>query len=590
MTSALAVPMPQDPTSDNNGKSNTSKFVVGYYGGWTAYAGTTEEPGRDFSPLKIPADKLTHVVYGFVDIDGNNRLKLADPWVDIGADPAPETPSADFKGNFYSLNHDLKAQYPHLKTLLAVGGWTLSANFSRAAATSESRTTFAQSCKQFIDTYGFDGVDLDWEYPVEGGLPENLRDPKDAENYIALLQEIRNTIGQEKLLTVAISAAPVHRAHIRATEMAALIDYATVMTYDFYGSWSPKTGHHAALFSNPQDSDSAGLNADESIQGYLDSGMPAEKMGLGGALYGRGYSEVAPENNGLFQTFNGIPKGNWENGTYDYKFLVDRLKSGAYERFWDDTAKAAYLYSEADKEFVTYDDVESIKAKSDYALAKGLGGISFWEVSADASGEDSLLKTAHDILVNGQYDVSGTATSSSVAPSSTDHMPAPDTPGYESAITTAPSGYESAQPTTPSNDEPAPIETGGTYPGPGSVEETSTTDPVPLPIETDGSYEFDDSYSKLSHDDNSTDKHSSDSLDEHEEEHEDGQSDGSTDEGPDDAGSADDGDSDSGPKDEEDPAAVEDSGDGSSGGDGGYSGGSNGGSKTSYKTCVRRKH
>jgi chitinase len=75
--------------------------------------------------------------------------------------------------------------------MISVGGWTLSSKFSDVALTAQSRTRFAQSAVNFIVQYGFDGVDIDWEFPVAGGLESNVYRPEDKQNYTLLLRELR---------------------------------------------------------------------------------------------------------------------------------------------------------------------------------------------------------------------------------------------------------------------------------------------------------------------------------------------------------------------------------------------------------------
>ena len=72
----------------------------------------------------------------------------------------------------YERFNDLKKINPNLKTLLAVGGWNLaSAPFTKMVATAESRQDFADHSVTFLKSNGFDGLDLDWEYPANRGSP-----------------------------------------------------------------------------------------------------------------------------------------------------------------------------------------------------------------------------------------------------------------------------------------------------------------------------------------------------------------------------------------------------------------------------------
>src|SRR5205823_5679300 len=115
----------------------------------------------------------------------------------------------------------LKQKHPHLKTLISVGGWTLSGPFSDAALTEKSRSKLAKSCVAFMLRYGFDGVDIDWEYPGGGGLPGNKSRVEDRQNFTLLLAELRRQLdeqgkGDKKhyLLTIAAPCGPAVYANI----------------------------------------------------------------------------------------------------------------------------------------------------------------------------------------------------------------------------------------------------------------------------------------------------------------------------------------------------------------------------------------
>ena len=146
--------------------------IVGYYAAWQAYSGSY--------PDQIDASKLTHINYAFANIGPDLKLTLGYPDVDP---------------NNIRLLNSLKLKNPDLKTLISVGGWNWSGRFSDAALTDTSRSAFADSCVDFIVKYGFDGIDLDWEYPVSGGLTTNIKRPEDKQNFTLLLQKIREKAG-----------------------------------------------------------------------------------------------------------------------------------------------------------------------------------------------------------------------------------------------------------------------------------------------------------------------------------------------------------------------------------------------------------
>jgi GH18 family chitinase len=221
-----------------------SKKFVAYFIAWGIY-------GRNYQPSDIPADKLTHINYAFANIDASGRVALGDSYADIDkAYPGDswDTSLQPFRGTFNQIMNVIRKEHPHLKVLLSVGGWTWSAKFSDVAKDDGGRETFAQSCLDMIEKYGFDGIDIDWEYPVEGGLSSNVYRPEDGANYVLLLNAIRAKIGSEKLLTIASAAGPQLTRHLDIPGLASVLDFVNIMTYDFRGGWSKFTGQSSSIF------------------------------------------------------------------------------------------------------------------------------------------------------------------------------------------------------------------------------------------------------------------------------------------------------------------------------------------------------
>src|SRR5262249_14122871 len=145
----------------------------------------------------IPAAKLTHVNYAFAKIGPTGECALFDSYAAIDKFyPGDKWDAGFLRGNFHQLQI-LKQKHPHLKTLISVGGWTLSGPFSDVALTPASRSKFAKSCVAFATKYGFNGVDIDWEYPVGGGLEGNKTRPEDKANYTLLLAELRQELDSQ---------------------------------------------------------------------------------------------------------------------------------------------------------------------------------------------------------------------------------------------------------------------------------------------------------------------------------------------------------------------------------------------------------
>lgn len=379
-------------------------IILAYFAAWSIY-------GRSYNVKDIPADKLTHINYAFANIGSDGRIAIGDSWADTEKTFGSDTWDQPLRGNFNQLIQ-LKKKYPHLRTLISVGGWTWSTRFSDVALTDQSRSIFAASCLEFIQKYGFDGVDLDWEYPVSGGLSGNIHRPQDKQNYVLLLKELRqqlNTVRDKKyLLTVATGAGTERIEDMDLIGMIKYLDWINVMTYDFHGGWESKTGHNAPLYKNNDETVEdiapsfikSKYNCDAAIQSYLSIGVPSRKILLGLPLYGRGWQGVTNQSrNGFSQSASSqLPTGTWENGVFDYDHLKKSFLPTS-KRYWDDKSKVPFLYNSSTGIWISYDDLQSIHMKNNYIKQNKLGGAFFWELSSDRQVE--LIGATFNALFKG---------------------------------------------------------------------------------------------------------------------------------------------------------------------------------------------
>jgi chitinase len=269
----------------------------------------------------------------------------------------------------------VKQTSPHLKFLMSVGGWTDSGPFYEMAASAGTRRTFAESCAEFLKTYPqFDGIDIDWEHPVIGGL-ERVGQPRDAENYVLLLAELRRAIGRDRLLTVAVSASPRGIEPLDYVGMVQSLDWVSVMAYDFHSGNQRRAGYNAALYNNA-DPQNPRLNTRDASESLLAKGVPRSKLVVGVPFFGKGWTGVASPDPWSTAAATGDAGG--------YRTIVDRfLNAPGYVRYWDDVAKVPRLYNAEAKHWISYDDPESIRLKGAYIARERLGGAMFWELSHD---------------------------------------------------------------------------------------------------------------------------------------------------------------------------------------------------------------
>lgn len=336
-----------------------SKIVAGYYANWSAYKG--------FTPDKISISSMDVVHYAFAEIGSDLKIAVGDPDVDYS--------------NYSKLNA-LKRSKPGLITLITVGGWDGSARFSDMALTDASRTAFAKSCVAFIKQYGFDGVDIDWEYPVGGGKTAGRS--SDRYNFALLLKTLRETLnaqakadGKYYYLTIAGGASNSFASGVQLSTISSYLDYAVIMTYDLHGPWDSYTDFNAPLYSPTEPSPQYKSSTASSVQSWLNTGFPASKLVMGVPFYGYIYSGVSSANHGLFQTFSSGKAIGYDSIVKTY------LSNSSYTKYTNTGGQVPYLYGNGT--FISYDDASSIAAKARYSSLKGLRGAAAWELSFDQS-------------------------------------------------------------------------------------------------------------------------------------------------------------------------------------------------------------
>jgi chitinase len=360
-------------SSCGTNSTGSEHMVVGYVAGFRNY---------DFSD--IDATKLTHINYAFANI--------IDGRVAFGSDMIDNT-DRDIEDIKILLT--LKEVNPDLKILVSVGGWGWSGNFSDAALTDSSRNRFAVSAAQFILDHGLDGIDLDWEYPNQPGAG-NIYRPEDVPNFTLLLESVRMHIDslavkldrpEPFLLTIATGGDSVYVANTELGKLEKYLDFINIMTYDYHNGLTSQAGHHSNLRLSRSDYPHGDATV-RSVRMHIDAGVSPAKLNIGIPFYGRRWKGVDPVNSGLYReaatTGESIP----------YTDVLAALADSGFMRLWDTAAAAPWLWNECDSVFISYDDERSLKAKMEYVLSQGLGGVMFWEYTEDIDGMllDALLE------------------------------------------------------------------------------------------------------------------------------------------------------------------------------------------------------
>ena len=357
--------------------------VVGYLASWGVR-------NKGTSIANLPAKHLTHIFYAFAEIAPDGSVTLGNRCVDVGACDSGASLPRVAGGNFGELLR-LKSRYPHLRLAISIGGWGGSARFSDAALNDASRRRFAASAIDlFIRRWLglFDGIDIDWEFPVEGGLKGNVERPEDKQNFTLLLSELRRELdaqGQRDKrhyeLTIAASARPAEIANLEVQKIIPLLDFINVMTYDYH------TGFRYAHFNAPlyavANDPTPDLTIDSTMRVFSNSGVPAQKLLIGIPFFARAFGGVANLNGGLLQPAPTPPR-DWRDSDGDWRRVAaTRLHNPRYVRHWEKKARVPWLYDSTSKNWISYDDPESVRAKMDYVRQHSYGGVVIWELGAD---------------------------------------------------------------------------------------------------------------------------------------------------------------------------------------------------------------
>lgn len=304
-----------------------------------------------------PVNKLTHLIFSFLKIQ-NDTLTFHN---------------TDQENSLQQLV-ELKKEFPQLKIMVSVGGWSGCSFCSDLFSNDEHRKNFAKTTVALFKQYGIDGLDLDWEYPAIEGFPGHKFDTADKDNFTELIKALRQEMGKDFILTFAAGGFVKYlEQSIDWATVMPLVDFVNLMTYDLVGGYATVTGHHTALQGYQAGQESTG----KSVDWLLDNKVPAGKLIIGAAMYARVWENVPDTNHGLYQA------GTFKRGVAYTDFANYFGDTSGFRYHWDKKAKAPYQYNSTQKLFATFDDKRSIKAKTKFVRRKRLGGIMFWELGQD---------------------------------------------------------------------------------------------------------------------------------------------------------------------------------------------------------------
>jgi len=289
------------------------------------------------------------------------------------------------EGDILTNNHpflkqvkQLREWNPEIKIGISIVPKTADA-FTVVSASEELRANVTKACRRLVEEEDIDCIDFDWEYPC---VPSNNMDscPEDKHNFTLLCKAARKGLDEagKGYLSIAAGADVYYIESVEPKELAEILDFVCLMTYDLKCGFHALTGHHTALYSST--GDVFRNSCDQALRLFESAGFPKEKLLMGAAFYSRQWNDVKNRYHGFLQLTGW---GGDYGPTYD-KLVESYINKNGYVRYWDDEAKAPYLYNGSS--FISYDDEESITHKCEYVKREDIGGIFYWNHSNDKTG------------------------------------------------------------------------------------------------------------------------------------------------------------------------------------------------------------
>lgn len=414
-------------------EGDLSRKLVGYFPSW-AYASDQQ---AHFDAADLQWGQLTHIQYSFGFIDEQTHKLYVDDSatkedfsgydIRYKGEKVELDSSKPYKGHFNLLETMRDKYSPDTKLMLSVGGWTGCKGFYPMIKTDEGIETFANSCIDFLKTYDFDGIDIDFEYPSaqplsgntdqDGVYSESMR-PILNERYNLLIRVLRQKIDElsaqrnrKYQLTAAVTASGWVLAGITDNSYAQYLDFLSCMSYDYHGGWNQYVENQAGIYSDPADNETAQsampyLSMDWTFKFY-NAVMPSERILMGIPYYTRGWENVqGGDGTGLHGTAGTSSGATAATGIYNIwgdpkngdDPNSDKIPAGAnplwhvknlleedpnLKECWDDVQKVPHVWQSEKKVFLSYENERSMEERLKYIKEHNLGGALIWVMNGD---------------------------------------------------------------------------------------------------------------------------------------------------------------------------------------------------------------
>lgn len=422
-----------------------NRKVVGYFPNYAI----NSEAHKKFDVTQLQWDKLTHVQYAFASVDNTTyELVPSDPENDVESkfegrefyhkgQKIEMDETLGYYGQF-NLLHTMQKMYPDVTVLISAGGWAGSKGLWLATDNESNMNKFADSAVSFIRKYGFDGIDIDFEYPSEtsqSGNPDDFSVSETRRNgigerytqFIKILSEKLAAASKEDgkyyWLTSAVTASSWVLGGQKTSEFLDYLDFVSIMSYDYHGGWNRYVENQANIYADPADTETASmaqptLGFDWSMN-YYRGAVQSEKILMGVPYYTRGWTNVSGGVNGLHGSSN-TPASGDENIWGDLDANGNEVPAGAnplwhvlnlmekdsnYKKYWDPVGCVPYIWNAEKKTFLTFEDEQSIQERINVVKNNNLGGVLIWVMHGDYDYDETTKEyTVGDTLTTMLYE------------------------------------------------------------------------------------------------------------------------------------------------------------------------------------------
>lgn len=369
------------------GGSSAAKKTIGYYESWS-----NTRKCDAVKPEDLNLAGFTHINFAFAFFDASSFQITS---MDSNA------------ASLYQRFTGLKSKASGIQTWISVGGWSFTDPgptqhaFSIMTSSQSNRKTFIDGVIKFMNTYGFDGVDLDWEYP---GAQDRGGNSADIANYVSLAKEMKAAFGSKYGLTMTLPTSYWYLQHFDLAGIQPHLDWFNLMSYDLHGTWDKESafvGPYIAPHTNITEID-LGLDL------LWRSGVKPENVVLGQGWYGRSFTLSSPScntPNGACQFSGPAKAGPCSNaaGILDNKEIIDIIKQKNVKPVWDKTAGVKWISWDSDQ-WISYDDADTFQQKRDFANKRCLGGTMVWAMDQVDQSTSNGLGQAAGVTLSQQDD------------------------------------------------------------------------------------------------------------------------------------------------------------------------------------------